>query len=340
MPTYEMFWDCRLCGTEKLLGKTHRHCPNCGSPQEPDQRYFPPEEEKVAVEDHEFVGADCACSRCETPQSADATYCTNCGADMSDATAVGAKGEVDAGAQSGTRKPPPTPPPEEEEGGSGAAAAGAGLGLGCTALIALVVVAITAVCCLSIFWRSDAELVVTGHRWERTIAIEKLEMADKDDWCDKMPSDARNVRKSKKKRSTKKVADGQTCKTVNVDQGDGTFKTKEKCTKKFREEAVMGQWCRYEVESWEAQRKAKADGTGLDSTPKWPDAKVDGCKTLGCTRQGKRVESYIVEFAEPDGTKQTCDFSEKKWRTFAKGSSWKASKSVIANSIQCSGLSQ
>jgi hypothetical protein len=29
-PTYEMFWDCGFCGTTRLLGKTHRHCPGCG----------------------------------------------------------------------------------------------------------------------------------------------------------------------------------------------------------------------------------------------------------------------------------------------------------------------
>jgi len=28
--TYEMLWDCRYCGTKKLLGKTHRHCLECG----------------------------------------------------------------------------------------------------------------------------------------------------------------------------------------------------------------------------------------------------------------------------------------------------------------------
>jgi len=53
-----MLWDCEFCGTKKLLGKTHRFCPNCGAQQDPKARYFPSDEEKVAVKDHVYVGVD------------------------------------------------------------------------------------------------------------------------------------------------------------------------------------------------------------------------------------------------------------------------------------------
>ena len=53
---YEMLWDCAYCATPKLLGKSHRHCPKCGAPQDPERRYFPADSEKVAVEDHVPVG--------------------------------------------------------------------------------------------------------------------------------------------------------------------------------------------------------------------------------------------------------------------------------------------
>ena len=29
-PVFEMLWDCSYCSAKKLLGLTHRHCPNCG----------------------------------------------------------------------------------------------------------------------------------------------------------------------------------------------------------------------------------------------------------------------------------------------------------------------
>ena len=29
---FEMLWDCDHCGQQGLLGKTQRHCPECGAP--------------------------------------------------------------------------------------------------------------------------------------------------------------------------------------------------------------------------------------------------------------------------------------------------------------------
>jgi hypothetical protein len=61
---YEMVWDCQCCGARKLLGLSHRHCPSCGAQQDPSSRYFPADHEKVAVQNHEFVGADTQCRYC------------------------------------------------------------------------------------------------------------------------------------------------------------------------------------------------------------------------------------------------------------------------------------
>ena len=55
---FEMLWDCPNCGTDKLLGLTHRHCPNCGAAQDPSKRYFPADDQKVAVENHPYQGAE------------------------------------------------------------------------------------------------------------------------------------------------------------------------------------------------------------------------------------------------------------------------------------------
>ena len=77
--TYEMMWDCEYCGQKKLLGLSQRFCPQCGAPQNAQKRYFPPEEEKVAVEDHQFVGADLSCPACKQPMSKSCNACTNCG---------------------------------------------------------------------------------------------------------------------------------------------------------------------------------------------------------------------------------------------------------------------
>ena len=81
--TYEMMWDCGACGTAGSQGQS---CPSCGSPQDPAWRYYPPDDEKVAVEDHQFVGKDRVCDACGSPCSAQVTYCPNCGADLEGAS--------------------------------------------------------------------------------------------------------------------------------------------------------------------------------------------------------------------------------------------------------------
>jgi hypothetical protein len=78
--TYQMWWDCDQCGTEKLLGVDHRHCPNCGQVQNEDRRYFPPQSEAVPTKynphpDHE-------CPYCGAPSSAAANNCCTCGGPM------------------------------------------------------------------------------------------------------------------------------------------------------------------------------------------------------------------------------------------------------------------
>ena len=65
--TYQMLWDCPYCGTPKLLALDHKHCPACGGAQDPTRRYFPKDDEKIAVEGHVFVGKDKICGACEAP---------------------------------------------------------------------------------------------------------------------------------------------------------------------------------------------------------------------------------------------------------------------------------
>ncbi len=347
MPTYEMFWDCDRCGTEKLLGKSHRHCPNCGAPQDPGRRYFPPEDEKVAVEDHEFQGADVTCVGCDTPNAAAAGFCVNCGSPLDEAGSVDRREEVDAGAQAGSLKgerdaakarETPDADGSDSGGGAGAAAAGMGMfGMGCLGLVGLVVIGGALFCLINTFWASPTDLVVTDHSWTRTIEIEKLKVVQEDDWCSKLPSDARNVRKSKKKKKTRKIKDGETCKTVNVDNGDGTFKTKEKCTPKYRDEPVMADWCEWEEDDWRTHDTKRAKG-GLADTPKWPDAKATGCKDVGCTRIGTKNERYVVHLKEPDGTKQECAVKAARWKSMKKGSSWTSSKGALSGNLTCTDL--
>lgn len=345
MPTYEMFWDCDACGTTKLLGKTHRHCPNCGSVQDPAARYFPAEHEKVLVRDHVFHGVDWSCERCDTPNSAAASHCTNCG-DARDGSEsdVKRRRSVHAGTQSGKL---------EDEGFESSGPSAEALELEDDlsqlqggnrkvqwALFAAIAIALVlgSCCIFSIFWTEPTTVTVTDHTWQRDILIERLSARQDGAWCDSMPSDAYGVSRSRQQRSTRSIPDGESCGTVNVDNGDGTFSTRTECHTTYREEPVYDDYCDYTVDRWGHDHTNTSKGQGLDDPPYWPSYSVSDCGSLGCTRVGARRESYYVHFVDADDTPQQCDFDQKQWGSMPVGTRWAGRKQVIWDNLVCSGL--
>ena len=322
MATYEMLWDCASCGTKKLLGKTHRHCPSCGNVQDPDARYFPRDEDRVLVEDHVFHGVDWQCERCDTPNSAAASHCVNCG-DRRDGV------EEDVRLQADPDEAPASPPPPRSAG------------TGRTAVVVVLVLALVLCAGLlvgSLFWTAPTTVTVQGHSWERSVRVEKLAPRSDGAWCDRTPSDAYSVSRSRKQRSTKKIPDGETCRTVNKDNGDGTFSTRQKCTTKYRSEPVYDDLCSFTVDRWGHERTEVAEGRGRSPAPAWPRVQVDDCRRLGCTRIAGRRASYWVHMVDGDGDAQSCDVSEATWGAMHEGSRWAARKRVVWDNLVCDGL--
>lgn len=315
---YEMLWNCEYCGAKKLLGKTHRFCPSCGAPQNPDKRFFPDEEDKVAVEDHEYFGADKRCPNCETATSAKSKFCASCGGPLDEAAEVARKGGP---APAKKPSPPPAAPkPWLKPLLIGLPVAGA---------------AVLAVC---LFWTKTASVTVSGHEWKREIRIEKYGPERDDDWCGSMPSDAYDVSRSREVRSHKKIPDGKDCRTVKEDLGDGTFREREECTTRYREEPVYDDKCSYTVDRWRASRSAVSSGTGLSPAPAWPAPKLREGTCVGCEREGAREETYTVRFAA-GGKAHACGFSdEARWSGFKPGSKWSAKIRVATGGLVCGKL--
>ncbi len=310
--TYEMMWDCEYCNTPKLLGKTHRFCPNCGAPQNPEKRYFPPENEKVAVEDHQFVGADLHCPACSFANSRTANNCGNCGSPLA--------GGKDAAMQQdqvlGPGGAPAAPPPAK----TGKSKAGWIIGL-----IVFVILGVVAFFIVRACWTKEALLEVTAHSWKREIAVERYDEVKRSTPCKSMPSNAKRVTRTKAK---------PVCKTRKVDQGDGTFKQKKECTKPEEQ-------CEYYVKAWKKIRTAKATGKGLDSKPHWPKVRLrrQG-RCDGCEREGKRTETYTVHLKDKGSKeKDTCNYSdESKWRAFKKGKTYKGQVGGMGGDVDCGSL--
>lgn len=306
--TYEMMWDCQYCAQKKLLGLTHRYCPNCGAPQDASRRYFPPDNEKVAVQDHQFVGTDLLCPSCQKAMGRRCVHCTFCGAPIAGGRDVGLKQEGQLGTQGMAPGAPPAPAKKSN--------AGVWIGL----VIAVIVVLITFRACA----KKDAAVTVTRHGWTREIAVERFEEVEERGACKSMPSDARVKSRSKGE---------PVCTTKKLDQGDGTFKEKTTCT-----EAV--EQCTYGVYKWHEVRTEKATG-GPDDEPRWPATGITRTgECRGCEREGARKELYTVYF-EDDATKKelSCDMnSTSKWKSYEVGAKYKAKIHVLGGDLDCGSL--
>jgi membrane protease subunit (stomatin/prohibitin family) len=340
--TYEMLWDCPHCGARKNLGLTHRHCPNCGSAQDAQWRYFPSDDEKVAVEDHVYVGADLQCQYCGNFNSRRAKHCGGCGAPLEGGKEVvrrqdqfgtgyyAGQTQQDARREATAHRAPPPAPAKTRRllpwlvGG------------GClTVLLVGVVLAL-----VFFLWKSEGALEVAGHSWKREIHIERFGPVDDSSWCDQMPSGARQVRRAREVRSHRKVPDGQDCRTRRVDRGDGTYVERQECTPRYRSEPVHDDKCYYQIERWSHARTERASGESAQPEPHWP--KVELGRTgncVGCEREGKRSEEYVVRFVESSsGESARCEFDQKRWASFRAGSRWTGQLSMLGGVLDCSSL--
>lgn len=311
--TYEMMWDCEYCGQKKLLGKTHRHCPSCGAPQNPDKRYFPPDSEKIAVEDHQFVGADLHCPSCQFANSRAAKHCGNCGSPLA--------GGRDARLQQEQLVPQGGVP---QPAGGAAPTAKGGAGKWIAIVVGLLLVAVVTVLVVGRCVKHDASFDVAGHTWTRSIAVERYDEVREKSSCKSMPSDATRVTRTKAE---------PVCKTRKVDQGDGTFKEKKECTEPEEQ-------CEYTVTKWHEVRSEKATGNSIDDQLRWPEVHLQrqgSC--VGCEREGARTETYRVKFVDSKSKKDdACDFKdERKWASFKVGSHWAGEVAMIGG-LDCDSL--
>ena len=349
--TYQMLWDCAYCDTAKLLALDHRHCPNCGGAQDAERRYFPSDEDKVAVEDHEFTGADWQCPSCDTPNAALANFCVNCGGSQEDGQRVMQRADQVAGegtdsveqaqAEARQHRQAERDARQAEYEARRAAAGGkpAKGGGGGKKVILWVGLAVLAVVLILIFWKKTAMVTVSGHTWARSVAIEQFQAVQDSEWCDGMPSGAYSVSRQREVRDTRQVEDGETCEIVQQDQGDGTFKEVEECTPNYREEDVYDQMCYFTIDQWQEVRTEEATGASLAEEPRWPEVRLQQTgRRLGAEREGARSERYIVLFRTDEGETHECSFPEARWRSFTVGQSIEAELGGVTGNLRCSSL--
>jgi ribosomal protein S27AE len=344
---YEMQWDCKFCGQTKLLGKTHRFCPVCGAAQDPDSRYFPADDEKVAVEDHVLVGEDKTCPSCGGLSAGDAVHCGTCGAPLEGAAAARTLDTQSIAAGKSFESSDSrdidqerferemaaagiNPSGQEKKGGGGRT----------VGIIALVAVLLIGGLFFLFSRTTQATVLATGHSWEREIAIETYQTLRGEDWQNEVPAAAYNERCQLRQRDTRRVEDGETCERVRRDNGDGTFTEIEECEPRFREEPVMDDFCTYDIDGWAEGRIVRTSGEGLSPAPKWGEANLNTCSSdrLGCEREADRTERYVVQFRDEAGETYTCPYPLDEWQNIAIESRWSLEVRQFTSGAACNSL--
>ena len=309
---YEMLWDCDHCGQKGLLGKSQRHCGQCGGPQNPEKRYYPSPEQQQKVEGHIYEGSDRTCPACSAPMSARAKNCTQCGSPLDGSKDVASVDD----------KRPAAPPRAKHRRRIWPWIVGG--------------IVVLSVAIWALFIRShEAKVTVAGHRWERTIAIEQYGDHQQSAWRDQVPAGTSFPMCVRKQRSTRQVADGEDCHTERHDKKDGTFEQVKKCTPKTRSEGIDDDWCTFTVRSWLKVDEVKATAAGL--TPSWPDSKLPpntGVPILGARRDGPRNEKLTLDF----GSAGTSDVDDPTWRKYADGAAVKVEVRARSGDVVCSSL--
>lgn len=311
---YEMCWDCPACGAAGLLAKSQRHCPGCGAAQDPAKRYFPPPGQETAVPGHRYAGADWRCDYCASPNGAAAAFCGNCG-----------------GSKDGTREVARVADPL-------AAAASASAPIAATVappkpvawrwrrFVFAVFAAAAVAFALKFFSQHEETMKVAGHGWTREVRIDRFQAVDESAWCDAVPAGARDLRRTREVKETRQVEDGQSCREVRADQGDGTFTRKQECAPRYRSEAVYADKCHFRVHRWATGRTATASGD-LTLAPAWPAIQLagggiaawSGQPALGAERENGRSERYAVHLVAANGKTHVCELPFERWRRFETG---------------------
>ncbi|MEI8130953.1 MAG: zinc ribbon domain-containing protein [Leptolinea sp.] len=330
----ELEWICPNCKTRNPgLSKT---CQSCGSPQPADVEFESKADEQLIEDEAKFKqaekGADIHCGFCGARNPADAVTCSQCGGDIKEGKQRAA-GKVLGGFQAteGSITLCPNCKTDNPANAQICSKCGAplnasvkpaeiakkGFSLGC---IIGIVVAVLAVIGLIILLsiggqKKGLEGTLSGATWERIIEVQLFGPVQKDDWKDKVPTNAKIGQCTDRSRSfsDKPVPNSkEVCgDPYKVDKGNGVAEVVQDC--KYE---VFDSYCEYSVDEWHTGDSLKAAGSGVGVV--WPDTNLGPQQ-----REGDRTENYSLHFSVDgkDYTYQTSDYSLYQQAT--PGSRWK-----------------
>jgi hypothetical protein len=320
---FQMLWDCRFCGTPKLLGLDHRHCPNCGSPQSPEWRYFPSAADMkfVTDPDYQYTGADKTCPFCQQPNSAASKFCKQCGGDLSAAKEAERIAGVATGMEgaSGERRDVVKEKFDRDLGIKPQAQQTPGF----MRWLPFVVIGLVIACIAGFVFLStstyDSTLSVVDQRWLTGISLQERRSISDQNWSSSVPGDAYNVSCQPRQREYIDTVQEQ-CGFEYVDRGDGSGQRVPKMCSKQVTRYQTENYCRYTVDRWVPLPDLQQSGGPDDPIRKPSTAGAVGLST-GRIRVVDEYLRLIVIFQDPSN-QQTYELNptdEDTWRGYKVG---------------------
>jgi len=341
-------WDCQYCGYVGNSGPETK-CSQCAAPRDPDVKFYLPEDAEY-VEDEEIIrqaslGADWHCDHCGADNKAADEQCRSCGDPRTEADGTRQEkthslSEVPH-SDSDTRREPSddmqaTPPLSESR--SKIRKNLKGILLAAAAIIGILIF---------LFWPRETTVTVSGHSWERTIAIEAYRKLREKAW--QLPSRAELVRSFQAIHHYEKVLDHYETRTRTVqvkvgedryvcgktDRGNGYF-TNKYCTRAryesrqesyqepiYRDEPVYQTRYEYMIWRWVLDRTNRADGASKN--PKWPKGPPEGEHW----RAGKKTQVYVLHVTDKKGKRHKEEVNFNVWKKYDADDEMKAKTNMV-----------
>ena len=339
-------WTCKRCGS-KNPGTT-KICANCGNVMSETDKFELPAQQEL-IKDEAVIakaerGPDVTCKYCGARNASDAKVCSQCSADLTQATAR-KSGEV-LGAFSDEKKPDVKCPycgalnpatalkcsncagslakrPVDQAKAPPATPAKVNrvplfIGIG-VAVVAIIM------CGLLFFRTTDTSAAVKGVQWQRAIEIMEERPVQHETWRDEIPSGVAAGACELKVRGTQDEPapnSEKICGTpYTVDTGSGVGKVVQDC-----EYQVKDDWCTYTVLEWTVVDSVVTKGAGANA--EWPVVNLRADQ-----REGDRAETYVVYFSSDGKEYQMTVASASDLLKYVAGSRWKLKVNALGGVV-------
>jgi ribosomal protein L40E len=332
-------WTCKRCGSRNP--GTTKICATCGSVMGDADKFELPAQQELIKDEQEVAlaqaGPDMTCQYCGARNRADAKNCSQCGADLAEAT-VRQAGEA-LGAFDSAPKPDVKCPYCGEPNPAGALKCKNCAGsltqrpadksatqpaarpiparqpnVGLIGAIGVLAVALCAIVFILSSRTTDITAAVQSVQWQRSIAILGPVPVTRETWQDQIPADAHLgncVERVRRTQDEPAPNADKICGTpYTIDTGSGFGKVVQDC-----QYQVKDQWCEYTMTELGVVDTVVVRGSY--ATPRWPTANLH----LG-QREGDRTEQYVIGFSSDDKQYEYTTNDPDEFARFTLGSRW------------------